>query len=165
MSKRHGLSRIGRTAMTPLSTASALNGPYSFEISAHDVVFRGRVLGELCHVLLAVEEVTQEMYAETGADTAEAMAAFLGRLIAEFPQKKIIAVRTNIDPAFTDLRGAFDEDMALFSDHPFAKACRANDVAHTRIFSASATSKTMPYKVKLRHVDIRTGPDTLILKW
>ena len=32
--KRHGLSRIGRTAMTPLSTPSALNGPYSFEISA-----------------------------------------------------------------------------------------------------------------------------------
>ena len=47
--KRHGLSRIGRTAMTPLSTASALKGPYSFEISAHEVVFRGQVLARISH--------------------------------------------------------------------------------------------------------------------
>ena len=150
--------------MTPLSTASALNGPCSFEISANEVVFRGRVLGVSCPVLLAVEEITKEMYAETGADTAEAMAAFLGRLIAEFPQKKIIAVRTNIDPVFTDLRGAFDEDIALFSDHPFAKACRANNVAHAQMFPKSTTSKIVPYKVKLRHVDLRIGPDTLAIR-
>jgi transposase len=38
--KRRGLSRIGPTATCPPLTTAALRGPYIFEITVHDVVFR-----------------------------------------------------------------------------------------------------------------------------
>ncbi len=37
--KRRGLSRIGPTTASPALTPSALRGPYTFEITAHEVVF------------------------------------------------------------------------------------------------------------------------------
>ena len=59
-------------------------------------------------VLLAVEEVTKHVYGEAAEATPENAAAFLDRLVAEFPQK-IDAVTTDIRPAFTHCRGAFGE--------------------------------------------------------
>lgn len=53
--KRRGLSRIGRTATWPPLTTAALKGPYSFEITAHEVVFHDPdgVLDLIFPVLLA----------------------------------------------------------------------------------------------------------------
>ena len=61
-------------------------------------------------VFLAVEEVTKHAYGEVAEATPENAAAFLARLVAEFPQK-IDAVTTDIRPAFAHLREAFGEDM------------------------------------------------------
>ena len=106
--ERHGLSKIGRTNVSPPLTSASLAGPYRFEITANDVVLPGDVLR--VPVFLAVEEVTKHTYGEVAAATPENAAAFLARLVAEFPQK-IDAVTTDIRPEFVHLREAFGEDM------------------------------------------------------
>ncbi len=128
--RRHGFSRIGKTAKCPPVTSAGLRGPYTFEITANEVVFRCDVLGVVVPVFLAVEEVTKDVYAEVATPTPENAAAFLAHLVAEFPQR-IIAVTTDIRPIFTDWPGMFGEDMAPVSPHPFAVACRAARIVHT----------------------------------
>jgi hypothetical protein len=46
--------------------------------------------------------------------------------------QKIVAVTTEIDAAFADWTVGFNEDMAAFGPHPFAIACRARGIVHTR---------------------------------
>ena len=111
-----------------------LKRPYRFDITANEIEFRYDVLGVVFTVLLAVEEVTKHLYAEVAEPTPENAAAFLAHLVAEFPQR-IIAVSTNIHPAFADWRATFDEDMAEVSPHPFAVVCRVNKMVHTRTVS------------------------------
>ncbi len=129
--KRRGLSRIGSTAPCPPVTSAGLRGPYTFEITANDVAFPYDVFSVVFRVFLAIEEVTKHLYAEVIDTTPENAAAFLAHLVAEFPQK-IIAVTTDIHPTFTDWRATLNEDMAEVGPHPFAVACRANRIAHTR---------------------------------
>jgi len=131
--KRRGLSRIGPTATCPPLTTAALRGPYSFEITAHEVAFRdpNDSLGVLYSVFLAVEEITKHVYAEVASATPEKAAAFLVNLVAQSPEK-IIAVSTEMHSAFTDWRAGFNEDMASVGPHPFAVACRAHGIAHIR---------------------------------
>ena len=131
--KRRGLSRIGPTKTCPPLTTAALRGPYLFEITAHEVVFRDPDdgLGVLFSVFLAVEEITKHVYAEVAEATPENAAAFLANLVAQSAEK-IIAVAPNCILAFTDWRAGFNEDMASVGPHPFAVACRAHGIAHTR---------------------------------
>jgi hypothetical protein len=149
--KRHGLSRIGPTASCPPLTTAALEGPYSFEITAHEVTFRdpGDVLGLGFEVFLAIEEITKDVYAEVSAATPENAAAFLSNLVAQFPEK-ITAVATDIHPAFTDWRAGFNEDMASVGPHPFAVACRARGIVHAR----SIPPYTKSPKIRPRGVEI-----------
>ena len=104
--ERHGLSKIGKTNVSPPLTSASLAGPYRFEITANDVALPGDVLR--VPVFLAVEEVTKHAYGEVAEATPENAAAFLARLVVEFPQK-IDAVTTDIRPAFVHLREAFGE--------------------------------------------------------
>jgi hypothetical protein len=149
--KRRGLSRIGPTATCPPLTTAALKGPHSFEITINEVVFRDPddSLGVLYSVFLAVEEVTKHVYAEVSAATPEKAAAFLSNLIAQFAEK-IISVATDMQPAFTDWRAVFNEDMAV-GPHPFAVACRAHGIVHTR----SIPPHAKPPKIRPRGVEIR----------
>ena len=128
--ERHGLSKIGRTNVSPPLTSASLAGPYRFEITASDVALPGDVLH--VPVFLAVEEVTKHAYGEVAEATPENAAAFLARLVAEFPQ--IDAVTTDIRPAFAHLREAFGEDMGARAPgpHPFAVACSAKGIVHKR---------------------------------
>ena len=134
---RHGFSKIGRTNVSPPLTSASLAGPYGFEITANDVALPGDVLH--VPVLLAVEEVTKHVYGEVAEATPENAAAFLTRLVAEFPQK-IDAVTTDIRPAFVHLTGAFGEDTSARSSHPspakgphpFDVACSAKGIVHKR---------------------------------
>jgi hypothetical protein len=143
--KRRGLSRIGPTATCPPLTTVALKGPYSFEITAHEVVFHDPdgVLDLMFPVLLAVEEITKHVYAEVASPTPEKAAGFLSNLVAQFAEK-IIAVATDMQPAFTDWRAGFNEDMASVGPHPFAVACRAHGIAHTRVDPASCEAPENP---------------------
>jgi hypothetical protein len=93
----HGLSKIGRTAKCSPLTSASLAGPYCFEITANEVVFREGDFGVVFPVLLAVEEVTKHLYMEVDKATPESAAAFLAHLVVEFPQK-IIAVTTDVRP-------------------------------------------------------------------
>ena len=102
--RRHGFSRIGKTAKCPPVTSAGLRGPYTFEITANEVAFPDDIVGVVRSVFLAVEEVTKHLYAEVIDITPENAAAFLAHLVAEFPQK-IIAVTTDIHPEFTDWPG------------------------------------------------------------
>jgi hypothetical protein len=149
--KPRGLSRIGPTATCPPLTEGALRGPYRFEITIHEVAFRdpGDVIFLGFEVFLAIEEITKDVYAEVTAATPENAAAFLFNLTAEFP-KKIIAVSTDILSAFTDWKAGFNEDMASVGTHPFAVACRAHGIAHTR----STPPYAKPLKIRLRDVKI-----------
>jgi len=124
-------SKIGRTNVSPPLTSASLAGPYRFEITANDVALPGDVL--YVPVFLAVEEVTKHAYGEVAEATPENAAAFLARLVAEFPQK-IDAVTTDIRPAFAHLREAFGEDMGARAPgpHPFAVACSAKGIVHKR---------------------------------
>ena len=149
--KRRGLSKIGSTASSPPITSVGLNGPYRFEITAINVVFRDEIRGVLLTVLLAVEEVTKHLYAEVARDTPRAAAAFLAHLVDDFPQR-IIAVTSYIHPAFTDWSATFDEDMAEVSPHPFSMVCRANRIVHTR--SVSPPSKPFSQKYRAGAVEI-----------
>ena len=98
--------------------------------------------------MLAVEEITKHLYAEVAVPTPENAAAFLARLVGEFPQR-IVAVTTDAHPIFTHGRASFDEDMAAVSPHPFAVACRANRIAHVR---------TIPPYRKLPELKLRSSP-------
>jgi hypothetical protein len=150
--KRRGLSRIGPTATCPPLTTVALKGPYSFEITAHEVVFHDPdgVLDLMFPVLLAIEEITKHVYAEVASPTPEKAAGFLSNLVAQFAEK-IIAVATDMQPAFTDWRAGFNEDMASVGPHPFAVACRAHGIAHTR----STPPHPKPQKIRPGGVEIR----------
>jgi hypothetical protein len=150
--KRSGLSRIGPTATCSPLTTAALRGPYSFEITPHEVTFYDAddVIGVLYPVFLAVEEITKHVYAEVAEAKPENAAAFLVNLVAQVPEK-IIAVTTDIHPAFTDRRAWFNEDMASVGPHPFAVACRAHGIVHTR----SIPPYTKPPKIRPRGVEIR----------
>ena len=150
--KRRGLSRIGSTKTCPPLTTVAITGPYLFEITVHEVVFHDPdgVLGLIFPVLLAVEEITKDVYAEVAAATPEKATAFLVNLVAQSPEK-IIAVSTEMDPAFTDWRAGFNEDMASVGPHPFAVACRAHGIAHTRSTPPHAKSP----KIRSPGVEIR----------
>jgi hypothetical protein len=107
-------------------------------------------IGLCFEMLLAVEEITKDVYAEVSAATSENAAAFLVNLVAQFPDK-IIAVATDIHPAFTDWRAGFNEDMAAVSPHPFAVACRARRIAHAR----SIPPYTKPPTIRPHGVEIR----------
>jgi hypothetical protein len=150
--KRRGLSRIGPTATWPPLTTAALKGPYSFEITAHEVVFHDPdgVLDLMFPVLLAVEVISKHVYAEVASATPEKAAAFLVNLVAQSPEK-IIAVSTELHSAFTDWRAGFNEDMASVGPHPFAVACRAHEIAHIR----STPPHAKPQKIRPRGVEIR----------
>ena len=115
---------------TPVRPSRAM-GPTALKITANEVVFPNDILGEVVEVFLAVEEVSKYIYAEVAQATPENAAAFLAHLVAEFPQM-IDAVATDIRPIFVDWRATFDEDMAAVGPHPFAVACRANRIVHTR---------------------------------
>ena len=146
--KRRGHGRIGRTeACSPLTERNQ-RGPYLFEITFNEVVFHDDdPLSEVTPVFLAVEEITKHLYAEVASPTPEDAAAFLARLVAEFPQT-IVTVATDIHPIFTDWRASFDEDMAAVSPHPFAVVCRADRIAHMR---------TIPPNRKLPELKIRSS--------
>jgi hypothetical protein len=75
--KRHGLSRIGRTAKCSPLTSAALNGPYCFEITVNQVGGPGDAFGEVFPIFLAVERVTRDVYAESFEATSKNAAAFL----------------------------------------------------------------------------------------
>jgi hypothetical protein len=107
--KRHGYGRIGRTEPCPPLTERNQRGPYTFEITFNEVIFHDDFIGEIIFVFLAVEESTKHVYAEVASPTPENAAAFLARLVSEFPQR-IIAVTTDIHPIFTDRRASFDQD-------------------------------------------------------
>ena len=76
--RRHGFSRIGKTAKCPPVTSAGLRGPYTFEITANEVAFPDDIVGVVRSVFLAVEEVTKHLYAEVIDITPENAAAFLG---------------------------------------------------------------------------------------
>jgi hypothetical protein len=118
----------------------------------HEVTFRDPddVIGVLYPVFLAVEEITKHVYAEVAEATPENAAAFLVNLVAQLPEK-IIAVTTDIHPAFTDWRAGFNEDMAAVGPHPFAVACRVRGIVHTR----SMGSHTKPPKILSPGVELR----------
>jgi len=137
--KRRGYGRIGRTEPCPPLTERNQRGPYTFEIMFNEVVFHDDFLGEIVSVFLAVEEVTKHLYAEIASPTPENAAAFLARLVADFPQRTV-AVTTDLHPIFTDWRASFDEDMAAVGPHPFAVACRAKRIAHMRTVSRKSPS-------------------------
>jgi transposase len=152
--KRHGLSRIGPTAPCPPLTSRALEGPYTFEITALTVTFYDdpidHSIGIAWEVFLAVEEVTKHLYAEAAGRSPEDAAAFLARLVAQFPQKTA-AVTTEIRPAFTDWRAGFNENMAAVGPHLFAVACRTNGVFHARSIPPCAK----PPKIASPYVEIQ----------
>ena len=127
--ERHGLSKIGKTNVSLPLTSASLAGPYRFEITANYVALPGDVLR--VPVFLAVEEVTKHAYGEVADATPENAAAFLARLVAEFPQK-IDAVTTDIRPAFVHLREASGEGKPEIRPHPFAVACSAKGIVHKR---------------------------------
>jgi hypothetical protein len=137
--KRRGYGRIGRTEPCPPLTERNQRGPYTFEITFNEVVFHDDFLGEIVSVFLAVEEVTKHLYSEIASPTPENAAAFLARLVADFPQRTV-AVTTDLHPIFTDWRASFDEDMAAVGPHPFAVACRAKRIAHMRTVSRKSPS-------------------------
>jgi hypothetical protein len=161
--RRRDLGRIGPTAACPPLTANASRGPYTFEITAHEVDFRDPdgVLDLSFPVLLAVEEITKHVYAEVKEATAESAAAFLANLVAQFAEK-IIAVTTDTNSAFTDWRAGLNEDMAAVSPHPFAVACRARAIVHTR----SIPPYKKPPTIRSRGVEVQSwnGPSNRFLE-
>jgi transposase len=149
--KRYGLGRVGKTATAPpLTCETLMRGPYRFEITANTVVFPAEVIGVAYQLFLAVEEVTKQVYAEVVPPGPENAAAFLARLVAEFPQK-IVAVTTDVRPMFTDGRWLPGEDMLKVGSHPFAVACRAYRIAHAPMIPPCKD----PPKIRTLRVEIR----------
>jgi hypothetical protein len=106
---------------------------------------------EVVPVFLAVEEITKDVYAQAEFATPQNAGMFLGQLVAQSPQK-IIAVTTDTLPPFADRIGAFGENMAV-DRHPFALACGAHGIVHTRRPLApkpSAAKNREPLKPKGR---------------
>jgi transposase len=152
--KRHGLSRIGRTAKCSPLTSAALKGPYCFEITVNEVGGPGDVFGETLPIFLAVEKVTKVVCAAVGKATPTNAATFLAILVAEFPQM-INKVTTDIVPLFTDWSGTSYGNLAAVSSHPFAVACRANRILHTRTIPPSqewSEPKRRSHAVEIRYV-------------
>ena len=90
--ERYGLSKIGRTNVSPPLTSASLAGPYRFEITANDVA-----LGVLyVPVLLAVEEVTKHAYGEVAEATPENAAAFLARWSLNFRKRSTPSPRISV---------------------------------------------------------------------
>jgi hypothetical protein len=56
-----------------------------------------------------------------------------------------------MQPAFTDWRAGFNEDMASVGPHPFAIACRAHRIAHIRSTPPHAKAQ----KIRPRGVEVR----------
>jgi len=81
--KRHGLSKVGRTAKCSPLTSAALRGPYCFEITAIKIGATDDVFTENSPVFLAVEEITKHVYAAVGKATPKNAAVFLDRLVAK----------------------------------------------------------------------------------
>lgn len=152
--KRSGLSRIGPTTTCSPLTSGALRGPYIFEIGALTVTFYDdpidHSVGIACPILLAIEEVTKHLYAEVAEPTPENAAAFLARLVDQFPEITA-GVITDIRPAFTDWRAGFNENMAAVGPHPFAVACRAHRIVHSRLIPP----RTKPPKINSPYVEIQ----------
>ena len=130
--KRGELNKIGRTTKCSPLTSGALNGPYWFEITTNEVHVPDEVV---IPIFLAVEEVTKYVYGEVAKPYAVNAAAFVDHLVAAFP-RKIQAVTTEVEPVFTNCKATFGENFAAVSSHPFAVACRAHRIVHTRTISS-----------------------------
>jgi hypothetical protein len=150
--KRHGLSKIGGTAKCPPLTSVALKGPYWFEITVIEVGGPGDVFGKVFPVFLAVEKITRHVYAEVAEATSKNAAAFLARLVAEFP-KKINTVTTDMRLIFTYWGATSGGNLAAVGRHPFAVACRANGIVHTG--TSPPSEKPCEPKRRSRAVEIR----------
>jgi hypothetical protein len=144
---RYGLSQIHGTAVPPALTPSALTGPFTFEIIACEVVFAGEN-PERRQMFLAVEEITKDVFAQLTLPTPDNAAAFIASLVAEFPQK-IIRVTTNISEIFTSWR-AWPFEEAPIDDHPFAEACSANNILHTRTIAPNPKPPKIRSSVVIR---------------
>jgi hypothetical protein len=152
--KRWGLNRIGPTAASPHLTNAALSGPFSFDITANEVLFRGDDMDEVViPVFLAVEEITKHAYAQAEFATPLNASMFLGQLVGQFRQK-INAVTTESLPVFTDCKVMPGVDMAAFSSHPFALACRAHGIAHTLTSKPFEAKDRKPLKPKGRSLTV-----------
>jgi hypothetical protein len=151
--KRWGLNRIGPTAASPTLTSGALTGPFCFDITANEVLFRGDDMDEVVvPVFLAVEEITKHVYAQAEFARPLNASMFLGQLVGQFRQK-INAVTTEALPVFTDCKVMPGVDMAAFSSHPFAVVCRANRIKH--IPTLAPYQKPLKPKGRFPHVEIR----------
>ena len=156
--KRHGLSKIERTAICSPLTSAALKGPYCFEITVNQVGGPGDAFGEALPVFLAVEEVTKLVCAGVGKVTPEIAATFLELLVAKFPQK-INKVATDISPIFTDWSGTSYGNLAAASSHPFAVACRTNRIIHTATNSSlSKAGRAEEALARRRNPIAKAGP-------
>jgi hypothetical protein len=86
--RRWGFNRIGPTAASPTLTSGALAGPFCFDITANEVLFRGDDMDEVVvPVFLAVEEITKHVYAQAEFATPLNAGMFLSQLVGQFPQK------------------------------------------------------------------------------
>ena len=156
--KRWGLNRIGPTATSPTLTSAALAGPFCFDITANEVLFRSDYIDDVfVPVFLAVEEITKDVYAQAEFATSQNAGMFLSQLVGQSPQK-INAVTTDTRPPFADRIGTFGENVAAVGRHPFALACRVHGISHTRSQLAPKpfeAKNRKPLKPKGRSVEIR----------
>ena len=155
--KRWGLNRIGPTAASPTLTSGALAGPFCFDITANEVLFRGDDMDEVVvPVFLAVEEITKHVYAQAEFARPLNASMFLGQLVGQFRQK-IDTVTTESLPVFTDCKVMPGVDMAAFSSHPFAVVCRVHRIINTLAAKPFEAMNRKPLKPKGRfpHVEIR----------
>jgi hypothetical protein len=152
--KRHGLSRIGRTATCSSLANLAVKWIYCFEITANEIGGPGDAFGKAFPVFLAVEQITRDVYAQVAGATPENAAVFLTRLVAEFPQKTY-KVTTDINPIFTDCGATSSGNLAAVSQHPFALACRVNRLVHTQ--TIPPVEKPPELKRRSRAVEMRSA--------
>ena len=153
--KRHGLSKIGSIAECSPLTSAALKGPYCFEITAIKIGGPDDVFAEVPSVFLAVEEVTREVYAQVATTTPKTAAAFLDRLVAQFPQKINKVTTVSQRTLFTYSEPMSGGNLAADGRHPFAAACRANRIVHTQTippFQAPSEPKRRSRAVEIRLV-------------
>ena len=127
--ERHGLSKIGRTNVSPPLTSAILAGP---------TVLKSPLMMWPCPATSSAFRSSSPSRRSPNTLmgrwlklTPENTAAFLARLVAEFPQK-IDAVTTAIRPAFAHLREAFGEGKPEMHPDPFAVACSAKGIVHKR---------------------------------
>ena len=157
--KRHGLSKIGSIAKCSPLTSAALKGPYCFEITAIKIGGPDDVFAEVPSVFLAVEEVTREVYAQVAKTTPKTAAAFLDRLVAQFPQKINKVTTVSQRTLFTYWEPMSGGNLAADGRHPFAIACRANRIVHTeKPFEAPSEPKRRSRAVEIRLVGRAPSP-------